>query len=145
MSAKTTLIKAFFDTNVLVYQFDKSAPLKQKQAKTLIKQALQTGHGVISSQVAQEFLNVATSKFASKIPALLLGNVLSDMLLPLLALSPSADFYERALGLFTTNKLSFYDALIIQAAIDLKCDVLYSEDLQTGRKFESVLIQNPFE
>ncbi len=58
--------KFFLDTNILVNAFDSTAPEKQALARRLISKAVEGSQGVISFQVAREFLNVATCKF--KIP-----------------------------------------------------------------------------
>jgi predicted nucleic acid-binding protein len=136
--------RVFLDTNVLVYQFDQAAPAKQAQAIELIKRCLAEERGFISSQVVQEFLNVALRKFSHQIPPSDVQQVMDDLLGPLCAHFPTFDYYERALRLFSTDSLSFYDALIIQAAIDLGCRTLYSEDLQDGRRIGAMAIKNPF-
>ncbi len=136
--------KIFLDTNVLVYQFDRTAPTKQKQAQQLIEKLIRSEQAVISSQVVQEFMNVALTKFDTSIPANELKLVIQDLLKPLCRHIPSFDFYERALDLYQLNSLSFYDAHIIQAAIDLNCTTLYSEDLQSGQKFSKLTITSPF-
>ena len=136
--------KVFLDTNILVYQFDHTHPAKQKMAQQLVAEALLGERAVISSQVIQEFMNVAVGKFSTKLSSDELRLVMANVLQPLWAHVPSYEFYERALGLQTANSLSFYDALIVQAAIDLGCTLLYSEDLQAGQQFGSLVIQNPF-
>ena len=73
----------FFDTNVLVYQFDKTAPRKQKQAIELIERYGFDGKAVISTQVAQEFMNVALRGFAVKLLPIELELVVDDLLKPL--------------------------------------------------------------
>ena len=136
--------KVFFDTNVLVYQFDRTAPTKQKRAQGLIEQCILKECAVISSQVVQEFMNVSLKKFHTTLSAEELELVMVGILKPLCAHTPTFDFYERTLKLYASNSTSFYDALIIQAAIDLSCTTLYSEDLQDGRQFGALTITNPF-
>lgn len=136
--------KVFFDTNVLVYQFDQTAPAKQKRAQKLIEQHILEERGVISSQVVQEFMNVATKKFKVKISKDELELVMNDVLKPLCQHTPTFDFYERALSVYRYHKTSFYDALVVQAALDLGCKTLYSEDLQPNRNYGSLTIVNPF-
>jgi predicted nucleic acid-binding protein len=140
----TTAGKTFFDTNILVYQFDHTAPTKQKQAQTLIEQSISKKQAVISSQVVQEFMNVGLGKFSSRLSVDELELVMAQILKPLCQHIPTFDFYERALTLYKSNSLSLYDALIIQAAIDLGCKTLYSEDLQDGQQFGTLTITNPF-
>lgn len=147
MSAKavsSSSSKVFLDTNILVYQFDRRHKDKQQAAETLIAACLKDENAVISSQVMQEFMNVALKKFGTQIPAHELKIVMQELLYPLWAHTPSPDFYERALALYQAHSLSFYDALIIQAAIDLGCDTLYSEDLQAGATYGEVKVINPF-
>ena len=136
--------KAFVDTNVLVYQFDHMNTSRQRSAKKLFGELLEQEKIVISSQVVQEFTNVALKKFKTLLLSSELEQLLADILLPICQHYPSPGFYQRALRLRQTNSLSFYDALIIQAAIDLGCDVLYSEDLQDGQIFGTVTVTNPF-
>ena len=134
----------FFDTNVLIYQFDKTAPRKQKQAIELIERYGFDGKAMISTQVAQEFMNVALKGFAIKLSPIELELVIEDLLKPLCAHSPNFDFYTRALKLCASNSINFYDALIVQAALDCGCVKLYSEDMQDGQQFAGLEIINPF-
>src|SRR5580704_6431044 len=103
MAAKTRI---FLDTNVLVYQFDRSDPAKQKRAEELIGQSIQEGTAVISSQVVQEFINIALNKFDTRLSTAELEAVLTDLLKPLCAHFPTLDYYERALKLYTVNSTS---------------------------------------
>ena len=140
--AKSGLV--FFDTNVLVYQFDRTDKAKQRVAEQLIDQHFEADDSVISTQVVQEFMNVAIKKFDSQIPEKELELAMDDLLSPLCKHFPTIDYYYRALNLFRAQSLSFYDALIVQAALDLGCDTLYSEDLQAGQKFGKLTVVNPF-
>ena len=56
----------------------------------------------------------------------------------------TADLILRGISLHQEHSLSFWDALIIQAAIDARCDVLLSEDMQHGRRFGELEVLNPF-
>ena len=75
----------FYDTNVLVYQFDKSAARKQKQAIELIERYGFGGRAMISTQVAQEFMNVALKGFATQLSITELELIIEDLLKPLCA------------------------------------------------------------
>jgi predicted nucleic acid-binding protein len=134
----------FLDTNVILYALDPRDSRKQKTANDLIRDALSTESGFISSQVVQEFCNVALGKFQKKAVAVDIERMLSGVLRRLWNHTPSIDFYQRTVLLQTENSLSFYDALIIQAAVDMNCKVLYSEDLQDGRKYGNLTVKNPF-
>ena len=63
---------------------------------------------------------------------------------PLLAVHSSVSLYVEALRLGSRHGLSWYDALIVAAALEGNCGILYSEDLQHGRSFGSLKVQNPF-
>ncbi len=89
-------------------------------------------------------MNVALSKFAVKLSAQELEQVMFMLLKPLCSHTPTFEFYQRTLKLYASHSLSFYDALIIQAAMDLGCRTLYSEDLQDGQRFGTITVKNPF-
>ncbi len=132
------------DTNVLVYAFDTSDSAKHQRAQQLLEQATQSNDSGVSSQVIQEFCNVALKKFEVTFTTGELLLVLEEILLPLWRHLPSPDFYKNTIRLAGNYQLSFYDALIVQAALDLDCDTLYSEDLQAGQQFGKLSIVNPF-
>lgn len=63
---------------------------------------------------------------------------------PLLSVHSSQALYAEALQLHAQNALSWYDSLIVAAAMQAKCKVLFTEDLQHGQQFGSVRVANPF-
>lgn len=134
----------FLDTNILVYTFDQSAPEKRAVAMGLVEEALGGGDGCISYQVVQEFLNLATRKFATPMPAEVALQYLNSVLLPLCRVNSSAELYDHALNIYYRLRYSFYDALVIAAAQHAGCETLYSEDLQHGRVIDRLTIKNPF-
>lgn len=134
----------FLDTNIFVYSFDTTSPAKQLIAQDLIRQAIATRRGVISSQVIQGFLSVALRKFARPISISEARQYLQLVLMPLCQHYPSTDFYDRALLLKDTTGYSFYDALIVTSAMEMGCRTLFSEDMQGGRKIGDMVIINPF-
>lgn len=137
--------KSFIDTNVFVYIYNPRNHVKQKTAIKLIEDLTLSGEGLISSQVVQEFCSVMLSnKTEVKMNPADLKDILEVMLYPKLLHTPSLDFYKRAVDLHASSQLSFYDALIVQAAIDLGCKIIYSEDLQDGRVFGELRVKNPF-
>ncbi len=133
----------FLDTNVLVYTFDPRDPVKQARATELVTEALQ-GHGIISFQVAQEFLNVASRKFVQPFSAADCRAYLSTVLEPLCEIFPTMHLYRRAVELMDRWKYGFYDSLIVAAALDGGCRTLYSEDMQDGQAIEGMTIVNAF-
>lgn len=132
----------FLDTNVLVYAYDTRDEVKYRRIDTFLRPLLSRDGVVISSQVLQEFCNVFLGKLAMT-PADLV-EIIDSLLGGLVAHTPSTPYYKRAILLRHRYHLSFYDALIIQAALDLGCETLYSEDLQDGQKFGKLTIKNPF-
>jgi predicted nucleic acid-binding protein len=134
----------FLDTNVFVYTFDSSAPKKQTRARKLVAQALEGRRGVISFQVVQEFLNVATRKFATPLTMRDCVTYLESVLSPLYDVSPSMELYREALDIRERWQLSYYDALIVTAALSAGCERLLSENLQHGLEIRGLTIENPF-
>jgi predicted nucleic acid-binding protein len=134
----------FLDTNVFVYSFDASAPAKARQARELIRRAVATGKGIVSFQVAQEFFNVALRRFAQPMTVSEAEQYLTTMFRPLMAVHSSQALYAEALWLSERYDLSWYDALIVAAAIEGNSSLLYSEDLQHGQRIGDLQIQNPF-
>lgn len=135
--------KFFLDTNILVYSFDSSSPPKKEAAKDLIKKA-HAGKGCISFQVIQEFLNVATHKFEMPLKATDAQNYLAKVLYPICDIFPSEKLYFNTLEIMKRWKFSFYDSMIIAAAIESESDILFTEDLQHNQKIFSLTIINPF-
>lgn len=137
-------MKAFIDTNVFVYAQDNSDETKTKMSQELISKLFLEKKGFISTQVIQEFCNVFLMKSEKPLQPNDIAEIIDDLLTPLLAHTPDNSFYKRAINTFSKYSLSFYDALVVQAAIDLKCELLYSEDMQNGARYNGVTIVNPF-
>jgi predicted nucleic acid-binding protein len=134
----------FLDTNIFVYTFDASAPANAAKATALVRDAIKTRTGVISYQVVQEFFNVAMRRFETPMSAAEADQYLAATFRPLLAVHSSPALFSEAIRLGSKFQLSWYDSLIVAAAIEAQCEVLYSEDLQHGQRLESVTIANPF-
>jgi predicted nucleic acid-binding protein len=134
----------FLDTNVFVYCFDRRDRRKQTRAESLVGQALDDHLGVISTQVVQEFLNVATRKFVRPMDRNQSRAYLDTVLSPLCEAFPTMTLYREALDLHANTGYSFYDAIIIAAALEAGCRTLYSEDLQDGQTIRELKIVNPF-
>lgn len=133
----------FLDTNIFIYSFDRSAPAKARRALELIRQAT-SGKGIVSYQVVQEFFNVALRRFAKPMSLAESEQYLASVFRPLLAVHSSQALYANALRFSDRYRLPWYDALILAAATEGQCRVLYTEDLQHGQRFEDVQVQNPF-
>lgn len=134
----------FLDTNVFAYTFDETAPAKRGRARELIRHALETRSGFISTQVLQEFLNLALRKLEPPLETQDAEDYLDRVLEPLCEVFPSVRLYRSALHVVERWQYSFYDSLILAAALEGKAQVLYTEDLQYGHKVEDLRIENPF-
>lgn len=134
----------FIDTNILVYSFDKNMPQKQQSAQGIIRYALQTQRGIISTQVVQEFINLALRKFVPPLSSNDVRQYLQTVLLPLCRHFPSISFYDQTLSIQVETGYAWYDSLIVAAAIESGCTTLLSEDLQHNRKIRTVTILDPF-
>ena len=130
--------KAFFDTTVILYA------LAKDDARAEVAEALLAAGGVISVQILNEFVAVASRK---------LGMPWDDVLAALdaiLILCPSPaplmiETHQMALGIARKYKYHIYDALVIASAIEASCTTLYSEDLQDGQAIGGLTIRNPFQ
>src|ERR1035437_3634447 len=134
----------FLDTNIFVYSFDQSAAAKARRAAQLIRKALTTQKGVISYQVVQEFFNVALRRFSQPMQVADAEQYLSTVFRPLLGVHSSQALYAEALHLHAQCRISWYDALIVSSAIQARCDLLFTEDLQHGQRFGGLRVANPF-
>lgn len=136
--------KFFLDTNIFVYSFDQKNKQKQKKAEKLIVRALEGHQGIISTQVVQEFFNVATRKFQQPLRVHDCLSYLETVLTPLCDVFPSMLLYQQGLRIQGETGYSFYDSLIIGAALSGQSRILYSEDLQNDQKIGSLKIVDPF-
>ena len=137
-------IEFFLDTNILVCTFDPTVPAKQNKARDLVERALEHQQGVISYQVVQELVNVATRKFAHPLTTQQAQRYLDTVLEPLCAVFASTGLYRKTIDLQERWRYGFYDSLIIASALQAGCRTLYSEDLHDGQVIESLTIVNPF-
>jgi predicted nucleic acid-binding protein len=133
--------RSFIDTNVLVYAEASDAPDKQQAALALLKQLYETGTGVLSTQVLQEYCNVAIKKL--KLPVAHIRAQL-DMYEQFEVVQITPAIIRAGLDLNQTRSVGFYDALIIASAQTAGCNVLFSEDLNTGEVVAGVQLLNPF-
>lgn len=133
--------RCFVDSNVLVYADDRRAGPKRERARELIREVVGTKTGVLSLQVLQEYFAVATRKLGisaasarrrvdlySRLDVVILG--VNDLL--------------GAIDLHRLHGFSIWDSLVIRAALNGGCRILYSEDLQEGRRVDGLQVVNPF-
>jgi predicted nucleic acid-binding protein len=134
----------FLDTNVFAYEYAGVSPGKQAVANALIERALEDNVGVISFQVVQEFFSVAFRRFNPPMTPPEAEEYLAITLAQFRTIHSSYALYQSALELSRSYSLSWYDSLIVAAALEAECQILYTEDLQHGQKFGSLKVQNPF-
>jgi len=140
----TTGGRAFVDTNVLLYAHDASETEKQPIARALLEELWASRSGVVSTQVLQEFYVVATRKFT---PPMVRSE--ARAIVALYAVWPvvqiDVGLILDATTLEARLQLSFWDALIVEAARRAGATRLVSEDLQGGRQIAGIAIENPFD
>ena len=134
----------FLDTNLFIYQLEFLDERKGRIAESLITQGIANGNACISFQVIQECLNTIRRKAEIPLGQVETQKYLETVLFPLLRGMPSRQIYLQALSLQDRYGFSFYDSLIVAAALDNGCSRLYSEDLQHGQRIERLVIENPF-
>ena len=134
-------MSCFFDTNVLVYVFDRAEPAKQALAQALVTEHMSARDMVLSTQVLQElYVTLTRKKQLGAADALeVVTTFAQERIVP-----ASADTVLRGLALSQRHQLSAWDALVLQAALDAGCTTLYSEDLSTGARFDDLVVVNPF-
>jgi predicted nucleic acid-binding protein len=136
--------RCFLDTNILVYSFMPDNRAKRDKARGLVAQALERHDGVISFQVVQEFLNVATRRPQRRMSQAEAQQYLAQVLMPLCEVWPTASLYSEALSIADETGWSFYDSVIVSSASAAGCGVVLTEDLQTARMIRGLEIRNPF-
>lgn len=136
-------MRSFFDTNVLVYLFDGDSPGKRDRARELLETEVKAGRALLSTQVLQEFYVTVTRKLGTPLSTEAAENVVREF-----AELPVAGV-DRVLVLAgirrsQTSQLSFWDALVVETALQNGATTLYTEDLHDGAKYESLVVENPF-
>jgi predicted nucleic acid-binding protein len=132
--------KAFFDTNVLLYMYG-GDPAKRALARGLVATYSSAGGMLLSTQVVQEFYTAGSRKVG--MPRHELKQAIQTFLeLPLVVLR--ASHITTAIENEERYQISFWDALIVAAAQSGGAEVLYTEDLNHGQKYGTVIARNPF-
>jgi predicted nucleic acid-binding protein len=136
-------VPSFVDTSVLIYAEDRDAKSKHDVAKELVLELWDSRDGVLSVQVLQEFYVNVTRKLKKPLAAARALEIV-EQYLAWTIIENSGKLLVDAVRLQQKAQLSFWDALVVQAAIDGGCDRLYSVDLNAGQRFGPVLVVNPF-
>jgi predicted nucleic acid-binding protein len=141
IARKPINVASFIDSNILIYAEAMDEPRKQGLALTLLKRLKLDEHGVLSTQVLQEYCNVALRKLGLQVDHVR-HQLKSHEQFEVVQITPA--IILSALDLHQTRSLSFIDAMMLQAAITSGCDTLYSEGMNAGEIVNGVKIVNPF-
>ncbi|HEY3972261.1 MAG TPA: PIN domain-containing protein [Candidatus Sulfotelmatobacter sp.] len=133
----------FIDTNIFVYSFDSTMPAKALRAAKLIRDGLDSGKGIVSYQVVQEFFNVAFRRFIQPMSSFAAEEYLNTVFRPMLAVHSSPALLVSALQVYSRHRFSWYDSLIVAAAQEADCSILYSENMQHGQRIDGLKVENP--
>ena len=134
--------KSFVDTNILVYAHDLVSGFKNERARVLVEKVWSSGGGVLSTQVLQELCINLRRKAVKPLTTEQLRNLIEDYSDWEIVVNTQKSVIE-ALMIETRYQISFWDALIIQAAESSGAEILYSEDLSDGQTYGSVRVVNP--
>ena len=135
--------RAFVDTNVLVYAHDRGAGTRHDRARDLVESLWRERTGVVSTQVLQEFYVNVRRKAARPVPSDEAEELVRDYLAWEVVVNDGGSILA-ALDIERRHGLSFWDALIVQAAESAGLETLYSEDLSHGQHYRGVEVINPF-
>jgi predicted nucleic acid-binding protein len=133
----------FVDTSILMYAHDASAGEKHQVAKALVENLWEARSGVVSTQVLQELAVNLRRKSKKPLDVRATRDVVSDYLAWQVVVN-GGDSILEALDLESRFQVSFWDALVIQAAQASGAETLYSEDLSDGQRYGQLRVVNPF-
>ena len=135
--------RAFVDSNILVYAHDSGAGTRNQVAKALVARLWGERTGVLSTQVIQEFYVNVRRRARNPIEPAEVRRLVEDYLLWEIVVNDGSTILG-ALDIERRFKVSFWDALILQAANTAKVTTVYSEDLSHGQSYHEVKVVNPF-
>jgi len=135
--------KIFLDTNILIYAYDVSAGKKHEMAKTILMDLWNSGRGILSIQVLQEFFVNITKKVSKPLGVKLAKDIIRDLLKWEVVIIDGESLLE-AVEIHIRHQYSFWDSMILKAAQKGGAVLLLSEDLMHGQTFDGVTIKNPF-
>ena len=136
--------KKFLDTNIIVYAYDSSAERKHEIAREIMIGLWESGLGILSTQVLQEFYVTVTQKIPKPMDRNSARQIIRDLLHWNVVVNDGGTLLA-AIEFQKANSYSFWDAMIVQSALEGGADYLLSEDLESGRVINSMVITNPFE
>ena len=135
--------KVFLDTNIIVYAHDRSSRDKHAVAREIMDYLWESRKGVISVQVLQELFVCVTKKIVK--PLLLKqARVILEYLSNWNVVVNDKYITLKAIDLQEKYQFSFWDSLVVQAAIQGQARILLSEDLPDSQVVNDLKILNPF-
>jgi predicted nucleic acid-binding protein len=135
--------KTFVDTNIFVYAYDVSSTEKHDVAVHIMKDLWNTGRGVVSTQVLQEFFVTVTKKVPHPLDVMDAKEIVED-LLKWKTITVDGEAILEAIDIHHRYRHSFWDSLIIASALEAGAATLLSEDLSHGEIIKGIKIINPF-
>ena len=136
-------VKAFLDTNIIIYAYDTSAGDKHQKARDLLTGLWESGLGMVSTQVLQEFHVTVTRKIPKPLDLTTAREIIADFLTWDVVVN-DGDAILKAIDVQEKHGFSFWDSMVIAAAIAGGAAILLTEDLSGGQKIGGVEIRNPF-
>ena len=134
-------VRSFFDTNILIYADDKASPAKQRRALDLVAEHRRARTGVVSLQVLQEYFVTVTRKL--RVDAHVARRKV-ELLAEFDVAAPEVADILAAIDLHRLHGFTFWDALVLRAAKQAGCSLVFSEDMQDAREIDGLQIVNPF-
>jgi len=131
----------FIDTNILIYAEDSGMGAKHKIAVDLVARLAREDVGALSTQVLAEYYNAAAKKLHMTSEEA--EETIRDLSCWKIHRPSHADIVN-AIRLQRRYRLSWWDALIVNSAIESGAGILWSEDLSNGQEFGSLVVRNPF-
>ena len=135
--------RAFLDTNILVYAYDKHEARKQKVAQALLTDSIEQENALVSVQVLGEFFNVVTRRIKEP-----MSPDEAQKIIVGLSILPVQDvdlaMVNRAIDTHKAYQISYWDSLIVAAAERAACTRILSEDLNDGQSYHGIIVANPF-
>lgn len=132
---------SFLDSNVLIYTDDHGAPEKQAVALGLVEEGQADRVTFVSTQVLEEYFSAATRKLGVDAE---IARRKVELFSQLNVILITVDDILGAIDLHRLHRISFWDALLVQTARRAGCTTLLTEDLQDGRRFDGIVVRNPF-
>jgi predicted nucleic acid-binding protein len=136
--------KVFLDTNIILYAYDVSAGEKHQIANKIVLDLWDSGLGVISTQVLQEFFVNVTQKIPKPLNIKLARDIVSDFLKWDVVINDGESIFE-AIEILLRYRYSFWDSMIIEAARRSGAELLLSENLRHAQLIDGLTIENPFQ